>query len=34
MFDVHDELTDAWACNFEDIGTLSILNYIATLKDQ
>lgn len=33
MFDVHDDLADACASNFEEIGTLPILNYVATLKD-
>ena len=33
MFDVHDDLADACANNFEEIGTLPILNYVATLKD-
>ena len=33
MFDVHDELADACACNFEENGTLQILNYVQTLKD-
>ena len=33
MFDVNDELADALASNFEEIGTLKILNYVQTLKD-
>jgi hypothetical protein len=33
MFDIHDELADACASNFEEIGTLTILNYVASLKD-
>ena len=34
MYDVNDELADALANNFEEIGTLEILNYVATLKDK
>ena len=33
MLDVHDELADAYASNFEEIGTLQILNYVQILKD-
>ena len=34
MFDVNDDLADALASNFEEIGTLPILNCVASLKDK
>ena len=34
MFDIHDDLADACASNFEDIGTLPILNYMVSLHDK
>jgi hypothetical protein len=34
MFNFNQELADACAANFEEIGTLVILNYLASLQDK